>query len=205
MGVLLVSVAVPFANTCIGAVLVHGASASSNSMHTLAQAFAAAGLGVYALDIRGHGESGAKGHIAYVRQLECDLEDFATAALPQLPVTLVGFSSGGGFVLRIASSKQRAMFANCLLMAPFLGQHAPTSRPNSGGRVRVGVPRLVGVMMFKAVGIRLFDRLPFTRFALSDEAKDVPVTMVPGVGHIPLTLTPAGTRAAVAAVLATNA
>ena len=243
-------------------VLVHGSSASSSSMHTLGQAFAAEGFGVYALDVRGHGESGAKGHIAYVGQLECDLEDFMTAVRPQQSVTLVGFSSGGGFVLRVASSEQRALFANYLLMAPFLGQDAPTSRPNSGGWVRVGVPRLVGVMMLKAIGIRLFDRLPVTRFALSDEArplltpeysyalaqnfrpvrdyrasirdisqpmrivvgaddeafvadryaevfareaKDVPVTAVPGVGHIPLTLTPAGTRAAVAAVLALSA
>lgn len=36
-------------------VLVHGSSASSNSMHVLAKAFAKAGYAAYALDIRGHG------------------------------------------------------------------------------------------------------------------------------------------------------
>ena len=36
-------------------VLVHGSSASSNSMHVLAKAFAAAGYAAYALDMRGHG------------------------------------------------------------------------------------------------------------------------------------------------------
>lgn len=142
-------------------VLVHGSSASSNSMHTLAQAFAAAGLDVYALDIRGHGESGAKGCIAYVGQLECDLEDFMTSVRPRQPVTLVGFSSGGGWV-------------------------------------RVGVPRLLGADDEAFVADRYAE-------VFAREAKDVPVTVVPGVGHIPLTLTPAGTRVAVAAVLALNA
>jgi hypothetical protein len=45
------------------AVLVHGSSASSSSMHPMAQALAAAGVQVFALDIRGHGASGVKGHI----------------------------------------------------------------------------------------------------------------------------------------------
>jgi pimeloyl-ACP methyl ester carboxylesterase len=39
-------------------------------MHELAKAFAAAGYAAYALDIRGHGDSGDKGKIAYVGQLE---------------------------------------------------------------------------------------------------------------------------------------
>src|SRR5512138_906896 len=47
-------------------VLVHGSSAGSNSMHVLAKAFAAAGYTAYALDVRGHGESGTKGYITYI-------------------------------------------------------------------------------------------------------------------------------------------
>ena len=39
-------------------VLIHGSSASSRSMHPLAEALAAAGFSVDALDIRGHGDSG---------------------------------------------------------------------------------------------------------------------------------------------------
>ena len=47
-------------------VLVHGSSASGSSMHVMAKGFAAAGYNTYALEIRGHGQSGVKGHIAYV-------------------------------------------------------------------------------------------------------------------------------------------
>ena len=42
----------------------------------MAKGFAAAGYTAYALDIRGHGASGTKGHIAYIGQLEDDMEDF---------------------------------------------------------------------------------------------------------------------------------
>ena len=69
-------------------VLVHGSSASSSSMHLMAKGFAAAGYAAYTLDIRGHGKSGTKGHIAYIGQLEDDLEDFVHSTKLAQPSTL---------------------------------------------------------------------------------------------------------------------
>ena len=46
--------------------LIHGSSASSNSLHPLAKGLSAAGYKVYSIDVRGHGESGPKGHIDYI-------------------------------------------------------------------------------------------------------------------------------------------
>ena len=238
-------------------VLVHGSSASGRSMHVLAKAMAVAGHATYALDIRGHGDSGPKGHIAYVGQLEDDLEDFIASAKPPQPATLVGFSSGGGFALRFAGSTRQRLFANYLLLSPFISQDAPTYRPNSGGWVSVGLPRYVAIASMNAVGVHAFDALPVTRFALDEtaralltpsysfalaqnfrpdrdyraniravvqpisvlagqddevfyadrfdavfkaEGKHVPVTLVPGIGHIPLTLDAAAVQAAAAAV-----
>lgn len=242
-------------------VLVHGSSARGSSMHVMAKAFAAAGYIAYALDVRGHGESGSKGHIDYVGQLEDDLEDFASSVTMTQPATLAGFSSGGGFVLRFAGSGRQKLFSNYLLLSPFIGQDAPTYRPNSGGWVSVGLPRLIAVGLFNTVGISAFNNLPVTKFALNEEAKafltsqysfslaqnfrperdyraniravrqplrvvagkadeafyadrfadvfkaegkDVPVTLLPGIGHIPLTLEPAAIQAAVAAVRSMN-
>src|SRR6218665_2637102 len=96
-------------------VLVHGSSATSKSMHPLANALAAAGYSVYSLDIRGQGASGAKGHIDYVGQLENDLSDFVKQMHPPQPSTLAGFSSGGGFVLRYAASTEAKAFQSFLL------------------------------------------------------------------------------------------
>lgn len=238
-------------------VLVHGSSARGSSMHVLARAFAAAGFAAYALDIRGHGESGTKGQIGYVGQLDDDIEDFIRSVQPALPATLAGFSSGGGFALRIAAGERQQLFDNYLLLSPFISQDAPTYRSDSGGWVNVGIPRYLAIGVLHALGLRAFDDLPVTRFALNDQAralltpqysfalaqnfrpradwrasiraagqpmrllagsddeafhadrfattfqaegKDVPVTLLPGLGHIALTLDPAAVRAAVAAV-----
>jgi len=152
-------------------VLVHGSSASSNSMHVLAKAFAGAGYEAYALDMRGHGASGPKGTIAYIGQLEDDLQSFVGAVSLAKPATLAGFSSGGGFVLRFAGSARQDDFQNYLLLSPFLSHEAPTFRPGSGGWVSIGIARIVGLTILNHLGIHLFNDLPVTRFALSDEAK----------------------------------
>lgn len=149
-------------------VLVHGSSANGRSMHVMAKALAASGYAAYALDIRGHGDSGVRGRIDYVGQLEDDLQDFLAAIQPAQPATLAGFSAGGGFALRFAASERQALFSNYLLLSPFLGQDAPNYRPDSGGWVRIGLPRILGLMALNTVGIHAFDDLVVTRFALSD-------------------------------------
>ncbi|WP_429075588.1 alpha/beta hydrolase [Aeromonas veronii] len=226
-------------------VLVHGSSASSQSMHKMANAFSQAGYDAYALDIRGHGASGDKGTIAYIGQLEDDLEDFIKSVAPGKPATLVGFSSGGGFVLRVAGSARQTLFESYLLLSLYLGPTAANYRPNSGGWVRVGLPRLIALSILNGFHISALNHLTVLNFALNDEAKSLltpsysfnlasnfqperdyqqnlrnvqrpcaviagandeafqtdqlepelrhlgiswPVTLLPGIGHIPLTL-----------------
>jgi len=238
-------------------VLVHGSSASSSSMHVMAKSFAAAGYAAYALDIRGHGQSGAKGHIAYIGQLEEDMEDFVRAIKLAQPSTLVGFSSGGGFVLRFAGSPRQELFSNYLLLSPWISQDAATLRPGSGGWATVGVPRIIAIAVLNGFGMHAFDDLPVVRFAVDERdkgfltpqysfaleqnfrperdyqaniravrqplrvlagkndevfyadkfasvfktaGKDVPVTLLPGIDHISLTLDQAALQAAISAV-----
>jgi non-heme chloroperoxidase len=152
-------------------VIVHGSSASSSSMHPLAKAFAQAGYDAYALDMRGHGESGVKGHIAYVGQLEDDVAAFVKAASLPKPVTLVGFSAGGGFALRFAGSQRQNDFQGYLLLSPFLSQEAPNYRAGSGGWVQVGIPRIVAITVLNRLGIRQFNDLIVSNFALNEAAK----------------------------------
>lgn len=100
-----------------------------------------------------------------------DLAAFLKAASPPQPSTLVGFSAGGGFVLRVAGSSRQDLFQSYLLLSPLLSQDAPTFRPDSGGWVSVGVPRYIGIALLNLAGISAFNDLPVTAFALDEKAK----------------------------------
>lgn len=153
-------------------VLLHGSGASSDSMHSLAQALSKANYTAYAMDMRGHGTTNTKGDIAYIGQLENDLEDFMHAVDPTAPSTLIGFSSGGGFALRLAGNPHQSLFNNYLLLSPFINQDAPTQRPNSGGWVEIGLPRHIAILLLNRLGIDTFNHLTVMRFALPDNAPE---------------------------------
>jgi alpha-beta hydrolase superfamily lysophospholipase len=157
------------------AILVHGSSGSSIAVHALADALAARGVETYAPDIRGHGSSGTRGDIAYLGQLEDDLADLVAQirkSAPSAPLTLLGHSAGGGFVLRVASSSIKDQFARTVLLAPYLGYDAPTNLPNSGGWASPDLPRILGLMVLHKLGITCCDALPTLAFAVPpDSAK----------------------------------
>ncbi len=154
-------------------VLVHGSSGASISVHKLAQALQAEGATVYSISLRGHGGSGTtNGDTSYKRQLDDDLVDFVQAtglSGPQVHRTLMGFSSGGGFVLRTASGPNRAIFDDYLAISPFIAQDSPTSRPASGGWASVAVPRVVALSILDGFGLPWFQGLPVVRFATAAE------------------------------------
>jgi pimeloyl-ACP methyl ester carboxylesterase len=152
------------------AIVIHGSSGSSGtSIHALSQALAARGIETWATDIRGHGTSGTRGDIGYVGQLEDDLDDFVAVvrkSAPSLPITLIGHSAGGGFALRVASSPIGSKFARTVLLAPYLGYDAPTNRPDSGGWARADIPRILGLLALRKLGIDCCEALPTLAFAV---------------------------------------
>src|ERR1700681_4716789 len=152
------------------AIVIHGSSGSSGTtIHALSSALAAHGGETYAIDIRGHGASGTRGDIAYLGQLEDDLADFVAVVrktTPTAPLTLIGHSAGGGFALRVAGSPIQNLFARTVLLAPYLGYAAPTNRPNSGGWASADIPRVLGLLALRAVGITCCEALPVLAFAV---------------------------------------
>lgn len=153
-------------------VLIHGSSASSRSLHPMAQALQAAGFTVDALDVRGHGDSGRRGYIAYIGQLEDDAADFMRAVPHTGSSTLVGFSAGAGFALRFSASPEAALFDRYVLLAPFL-INAPSNRPDGGGWASVGLPRIVALTLLNRIGITRWNDLLVTQFALNEEAAKI--------------------------------
>jgi pimeloyl-ACP methyl ester carboxylesterase len=161
-----------------GVVLIHGSTASSLGMHPMAQALAAQGLAVFTPDIRGHGGSGRRGDIGYTGQLDDDLADFVALIRqqrPEQPLALVGFSAGGGFVLRIAGGPVGQLFQQFVLLAPYLGNEAPTNHPGFGGWAVPYVPRIIALNILHRIGISWFDGLPVVAFARRpDPTESVP-------------------------------
>jgi pimeloyl-ACP methyl ester carboxylesterase len=157
-------------------VLVHGSSGASISMHRLAQALQAAGATVYSISLRGHGGSGTTiGDSAYRGQLDDDLADFVKAvglSQPGIQRTLIGFSSGGGLVLREASGRNRGLFDAYIAISPYIAQDSPTTRPAAGGWVSVAVPRVIALSILDGLGLPWFQGLPVVRFATSAEPSE---------------------------------
>ena len=158
------------------AVVVHGSSASSVAVHALAKGLAERGIETYAPDIRGHGASGTRGDIVYLGQLEDDLADFVAEmrkANPSAPLTLIGHSSGGGFALRVAGSPIQNLFVRTILLAPYLGYDAPSSRQDAGGWASPDIPRFLGLTLLRRFGITCCESLPTIAFAVPPNSSQI--------------------------------
>ena len=152
------------------AIVIHGSSGSSGgTIHALSQGLAAHGVETFAVDMRGHGTSGTRGDIGYVGQLEDDLADFVAVlrnTVPSAPLTLIGHSAGGGFSMRVAGSPIQNLFERFVLLAPYLGYDAPSTRPDSGGWARADIPRILGLLALRAIGVNCCEALPVLALAV---------------------------------------
>jgi alpha-beta hydrolase superfamily lysophospholipase len=159
------------------AIVVHGSSGSSRgAVHTLSTALAARGVETYAVDIRGHGASGTRGDIGYLGQLEDDLADLVGEVRkthPAAPLTLIGHSSGGGFALRVAGSPVQNLFARTVLLAPYLGYDAPSTRPDAGGWASPDIPRFIALSVLRGIGLPFAESLPTVAFAVPPDSASV--------------------------------
>lgn len=153
-------------------VLVHGSAGSSLEMHRVAQALQAAGASVYAVTLRGHDGSGAqRGDVVYRGQLDDDLADLMKGlGLDKVGVrrTLIGFSAGGGFVLRIASGREQKLFDSYLAVSPYVANNSVLIRSNSGW-ARFGSARIAALSILDDLGLPLFQELPVVRYATADK------------------------------------
>jgi non-heme chloroperoxidase len=234
-------------------VLIHGSTGESSGMHPLAKALRDTGASIYVPDLRGHGNSGRRGDIDYIGQLEDDLADFVAVIQPLHPNTsrtLIGFSAGGGFVLRVIGGPDEKLFDRFIMVSPALPPGAPTYRP-LGDWASLAMPRIILLAMLNRIGVDWFNGLSVVAFATSpkvpnltsfysyrlgvnfgapldylaalgrstkpvallvgggDEVfypdrfapllrparSDLQITIVPGVGHIGMTVAPAGIAA----------
>ncbi len=157
-------------------VLVHGSGWHGMQFHQLAQSLSEHAF-VAVPDLRGHGIAPERrGDLDHIGQFEDDLADLIDQIKTEnQEVTLVGHSSGGGLVVRMAGGPYGDQMDKAVLLAPFLQYDAPTMRPNSGGWAKPLTRRLIGLSMLNNIGITAFNHLIAIQFAMPRTILDGPL------------------------------
>ena len=146
-------------------ILVHGSGWHGHQFLSLAAELQDAAH-VVVPDLRGHGpKPGRRGDVDYIGQLEDDLADLIAAhAVPGQKVVILGHSSGGGLVTRMAGGEHGDLLDSAILLAPFLQYDAPTTRINSGGWAHVLLRRMIGLSMLNMAKITALNHLQVIQF-----------------------------------------
>ena len=154
-------------------VAIHGSSANGRYYLPMARQLSEIGLAtVYAVDLRGHGLSGGRrGDVDYVGQLEDDLADVLTVVRARhlgARIVLMGFSAGGGLALRYARGEHKPAVDGYVLLAPYLGPWASTTRPSAGGWASTDTLTIARLKLGSALGITRGQDQFVVRFDMSD-------------------------------------
>jgi pimeloyl-ACP methyl ester carboxylesterase len=162
--------------------IIHGVASEAADMDGMAaQLVQKAKVRVVALDLRGHGNSsGTPWQVAHVGQFDEDVSDVIgqlRAEAPKAPITLAGFSMGGGIATRYSLAENASPTDGFLLLTPLLGTDSPsmtkdeadkskaaTSSNEAESPVIFRTPRMIGVIMLHSIGITAFDQLPIMLF-----------------------------------------
>ena len=164
------------------AIMLHGSAMESRTLHGVARYLQAHNIASFVPDIRGHGATGTLGDIDYVGQLEDDLENllaYLKNEHPQTSCILLGFSAGGGFALRVASSHLGKLFDQYVLLAPLLHHSKQTSKNTVTTWAQPFLPRLIALTMLDFLGLSWFQSLPVMAFAIPHKNGNHALTYTP--------------------------
>ncbi len=153
-------------------VLVHGSGWYGQQFHQLATRLAATGKArVLVPDLRGHGTlADPRGDVNYIGQLEDDLAALIQAKSGGQPVVMVGHSSGGGLIVRMAGGLHNQALSGVVLLARYLGYNAPSALPGSGHWAKVQTRRIIGLSILNAFRITALNHLTVIQFRFGDLA-----------------------------------
>ncbi|WP_110677163.1 alpha/beta hydrolase [Salinicola sp. RZ23] len=159
------------------AIVLHGSGADSRYLEPMARTLAEQGVAhVVTPDIRGHGRRPARrGDVDDVEQPQRDLADLIEHLRGQWPVdrvVLIGHSSGGGLAVRMAGGRFAGLVDGYVLLAPYLGHKAPTSRAGAGGWAQANVGRIVLIEIVSRFGLDSAAGCNVVRFNIPESRRD---------------------------------
>lgn len=134
---------------------------------------------VYAIDLRGHGQSeGIRGDVDYINQYVDDLADIIDTIRKEKPngkIIISGHSMGGGVALRYAMEEMYEKPNGFLLFAPLIGHNSPayhqvqsTEATETEPFMKIHIDRIIGLTMLNEIGNHEYDSLPVLFFNLPD-------------------------------------
>lgn len=134
---------------------------------------------VYAIDLRGHGQSeGNRGDVDYINQYVDDLADIIDTIRKEKPngkIIIAGHSMGGGVALRYAMEELYEKPDGFLLFAPLIGHNSPafhqaqpTEATETEPFMKIHIERIIGLTMLNEIGNHNYDSLPVLFFNLPD-------------------------------------
>jgi len=157
-------------------ILLHGGAFDSRCLQPLASYLSENNIAnVVTPDLRGHGETperrGDVDHIDHLRQDIDDLHDHLLNIYDSdSPLLVAGHSFGGGLAIRMAREDSIMFPDGYLLLSPYLGRNAPTTRPHCGGWARFDQDLIIPLTLANGFGITNLNDRTFIRFELPDDA-----------------------------------
>ncbi len=134
---------------------------------------------VYAIDLRGHGQSeGKSGDVDYINQYVDDLADIIKAIHKEKPngkIIIAGHSMGGGIALLYAMEQQYEQPDGFLLFAPLIGHNSPAFPQTQASEstaeepfMKIHIERIIGLSMLNEIDNHEYDSLPVLFFNLPE-------------------------------------
>jgi len=152
--------------------VLHGVASSGYTFNRMAGLLQeATNAEVFAIDWRGHGQSGGTpGDVDYADQYVDDLADIVKAiraTSPKERILIAAHSMGGGIALRYAMKSDMPHIDGYILFAPLLGYNSPTQSkemPETDESVepfmKIHFSRIFGLYMMNSIGNQDYDSLP---------------------------------------------
>jgi alpha-beta hydrolase superfamily lysophospholipase len=161
-------------------ILIHGVGSSAYMYNKTAGLLQeATQTEVYAIDLRGHGQSeGNSGDVDYINQYVDDLADILGTIRKEKPngkIIIAGHSMGGGVALRYAMEKQYEQPDGFILFAPLIGHNSPAFPQTQANEniakepfMKIHIERIIGLTMLNEIENHDYDSLPVLFFNLPE-------------------------------------
>ena len=158
-------------------VFVHGCGLDSGYLEPLGRYLADAQIAdVFTPGLRGHGpDPERRGDVDHIGHLEEDVNDLFGVIRelhPDAPVIVGGHGFGAGTAVRFAARTEPDQVAGYLLVSPYLGRDAPTTRSAFGGLVSIDRDWTLVLDLLNGFGIRRFNDRPVLDIDLPEAVRD---------------------------------